>query len=138
MYIFASGPSCSFLCCLSIWFFCYDSYVPIFFLQKGFASLTSGWWYEVVHSSPTCWQNLFRCFGMSCFICIVWSCLCIFLVFLFSPVHSDLFPQVVSFVLILQLFFSSLKIFLRFGTVIAFLIVFVRNKLFLLDRNTYK
>ena len=48
--------------------------------------------------------NFFHCFGMSCYVCIVSSCLDIFFVFLPSPVLSDLFPQVVLCVLHVLLF----------------------------------
>ena len=43
----------------------------------------------------------FRCFGMSCFVCIVLPFVDISLVFLLSPGPSGLFPQVYSY------FFSS-------------------------------
>ena len=73
-------------------------------------------------SSHICWYNFcFRCFGMSYFVCIVWSYVSIFLIFLLSSGPSYLFTQVVSFVLIVLLcsflsehilaFFVCLRIF---------------------------
>ena len=39
---------------------------------------------------PASWKNFFRCFRMSCFLCIVLSCFDIFLVSFLSPVTSGL------------------------------------------------
>ena len=47
-----------------------------------------------------------RCFGMFCFVSIVWCCLDIFLVFLLSPVPSDWFPRVLLLVLLYELLFA--------------------------------
>ena len=44
----------------------------------------------------------FRCFGLSCFVCIVLSCLDIFLAPLLSPVPSDLFCRIVLLVVLLN------------------------------------
>ena len=50
----------------------------------------------------------FRCFGMSCFICIVLPFVGISLIFLLLPVVSGLFPQVVLlFFLVLPFPFCS-------------------------------
>ena len=68
----------------------------------------------------------FRYFGMSCFVCIVLSCLDIFLVFLLSPVPSDFFPWFVLFALIVMSLFSFRpNIFQRFSSVLSFFIVVV-------------
>ena len=47
------------------------------------------------HLLPLVGKISCSCFGMSCFVCIVSPFLDIFLLFLFSPVLSGLFPQVV-------------------------------------------
>ena len=81
-------------------------------------SLSSDCWCIFLHPPPTCRRNIFRCFGMSCFVCIVLSCLDIFLVFcqylliyflkryclfyllhcfLFSPQNTPPFSSVLSF-----------------------------------------
>ena len=93
-----------FPCCLSIRLFCYDLSVPIFCSK--IILLPS---HLVVGISSPILPLLariifFHRFGISCFICIVWSCLGIFLGFLLSPVSSDLSFQVVSFDLIVLLF----------------------------------
>ena len=51
-------------------------------------------------------RNFFRCFGMSFFLCIVLSCLDIFLDFFLLPVTSGLFPHVVLIVLLIALLSS--------------------------------
>ena len=48
-------------------------------------------------------RSIFLCFGMSCFVWIVWPCLGIFLVFFLSSVPSDVCPRVVLFVLLVVL-----------------------------------
>ena len=121
MYIFALGPysticnsfpmllfhSAFLLCSLS----CY------ILLQNCFASLASDWWYVfAVFPFLTC-RILFRCFGMSCFVCIFWSYLGIFFVFLLSPQPSDLSLRVISYCVAFSslsqhlIFFFSLIIF---------------------------
>ena len=62
----------------------------------------------------------FRCFGMSCFVCIVWSYLCIFLVFVLSTVPSDLSFRILSFALIVLLCSFRPNIFPRFSSVSIF------------------
>ena len=47
------------------------------------------------HSHPIVDRISFRCFGMSCFICIALPFVDISLIFLLWPVFSGLFPQVV-------------------------------------------
>ena len=54
-------------------------------LQNYFVSFASGFWNVFSLHSPTWKKNFIRCFERSCFICIVWSCFGIFLVFLLSP-----------------------------------------------------
>ena len=66
----------------------------------------------------------FRCFRMSCLVCIIIFSLSIFLVYLLSPVPSGLFPRVVSFVLIVVLLFSVLpNLFQLSFPVLSFLLV---------------
>ena len=48
------------------------------------------------HLLPVVDRIFFRCFRMSCFVCIVLPFVDISLIFLLSPVLSGLFPQVVS------------------------------------------
>ena len=77
--------------------FCYDLSVPIF-CSKIFLPLSNP---VVIMFSPILvlfGKIFFRCFGTSCFVDIVWSCLGIFLVFLLS---------LVFLVCLLLLFFSS-------------------------------
>ena len=64
----------------SFFFFCYDLSVPIFLLKNLFSSLS----HPVVGMAspilPLLVGRIFCCcFGTSCFVCIVWSCLGIFL-----------------------------------------------------------
>ena len=66
-------------------------------------------WYLVVcmfscHSLPIVDRIFFRCFGKSCFVCIVLPFVDISLIFLLSPAPSGLFPQVVL------LFFNVLPV----------------------------
>ena len=74
-------------------------------LQNYFGSFQSGYCYVFVHSPPTSGWIFCRCFGRSCFVGIVWSCLRIFSVFFLSPVHSD-FLRVVLFALFVVLLFA--------------------------------
>ena len=96
-------------CCLSIWLRTH------ILLQNCFVSFSS-----VVDMSSCVLLQLagriffFHCFGMSCFVCIILSCLDIFLVFLLSPVPSDLFPRVVLLFLLGLLFFFSSQHVSRF------------------------
>ena len=63
---------------------------------------------------------------MSCFVCIVFSCLDIFLVFLLSLVPPYSFLRVVLFVLVVMLLLSFRpNIFQRIFSVLAFLLVVV-------------
>ena len=108
--IFAFGPSLifsSFLpLLLSFRILCYFLYVPIFN-----AKIVLFPFYSVV---VMCWciqpllaGNFFCCyFGMSYFVCVVLSCLGIFLVFLLLPVTSDLFPPVILLVFLAVMLFS--------------------------------
>ena len=60
------------------------------------------------HALPIVNRIFFRCFGMSCFVCIVLPFVDISLVSLLSPELSCLFPQVVLlFFLVLSFPFSS-------------------------------
>ena len=73
----------------------------------------------------------FRCFGISCFVCIVLSSLGIFLAFILSPVLSDLFPHVVYFNCLAFLFLSqNIPAFysvLAFNSVLLFVELCVNN-----------
>ena len=112
MCIFAFGPSLS----------PSDSFVILFihlvfllcslgchiFVQNCTVSLASTYWYVFVSSPPhththVC-RSSFRCFGMSYFVCIVLPFVDISLVFLLSPVLSDLFPQVIKLFFLCCLF----------------------------------
>ena len=93
--------------CLAIWFFFNDLFVPYFV-----AFLASGCWYIL----PLLARKLFfRCFGMSCFVSAVSSYVGIFLVFL-SPVSSDLYLRVESFVQIVLHCSFCFTFFLCFNT----------------------
>ena len=60
------------------------------------------------HALPNVDKIFFRCFGMSCFVCIILPFVDISLVFLLSQEPSGLFPQVVLlFFLVLSFPFSS-------------------------------
>ena len=52
-------------------------------------------------------EFFFRCFGKSCFVCIIWSCLDILFVFLLSPLPSAIFPRIVCFNCCVAFSFSS-------------------------------
>ena len=103
-----------FLCCLSIRLFCYVLMINIF--------CSKILWFLCHTVVGMCLRNLpqfagrmfFRCFRMSCFVCIVLHCLSIFLVFPLSPVPSGLFTRVVLSVLLVLLFPFCLNIFLHF------------------------
>ena len=81
------------------------------------------------HSLPIVGRIFFRCFGMSCFVCIALPFVVISLIFLLWPVFSGLFPQVVP------LFSPMLPVpssrlfqrlsFLLFGLVFVFLKIFI-------------
>ena len=74
---------------------------------------------------PVVNRIFFRCFGVSCFVCIVLPFVAISLIFLLSPVLSGLFPQVLLlFLLVLPFPFCS-YIFQRFSFVLSFWPVFV-------------
>ena len=104
MCISPLGPSSSPFSTLVILFihssFCYV-FLDARFSSKNVRSL----WRPVVgmllcHALPIGGRIFFRCFGMSCFVCIVLPFVDISLISLLSPELSGLFPQVV------QLFFS--------------------------------
>ena len=74
---------------------------------------------------PVVDRIFFRCFEMSSFVCIVLSFVDISLIFLLSPVFSDLFPKVVLlFFFVLPFPFCS-YIFLRLSFVLSFWPVFI-------------
>ena len=87
----------------SLWF------LVAIFSSKNFRSL----WRPVVgmflhHALPVVGRIFFRCFGMSCFVCIVLPFVNISLISLLSPELSGLFPQVVLlFFLVLSFPFCS-------------------------------
>ena len=108
-----------FSCCLSIWHFCYDpSYVHI--LCSKIVCLTCIRLLDCLRT----FSPYFRCFGRFCFVCIVWFCFGIFLVFLLLLVPSDSSLRVVSFVLIVLLFPLCRNIS-YFSSVLSSLLVFV-------------
>ena len=92
-------------------------------LKNCFASLEYGCGYVCEPFLPTCWKNFFRCCEITCFVCIVWSYLCIFLVFLLSPLPSDLSLWVLSIVLMVLRCSFRPNIFSRFSSVLIFLFV---------------
>ena len=113
----------SFLWCLSIRHVCYDLYFPIFCSK--IILLPS---HSVVGMSSNLLPLLaarifFRCFGVSCFVCIVRSYLGIILVFILSPEPSDSSLRVVLFVLIMFLSSFCPNIFSHFSSVLTFLLV---------------
>ena len=61
------------------------------------------------HILPVVDRIFFRCFGMSCFVCIVLPFLDISLIFLISPVLSSLFPQVYWYFFLCSLFYVLFK-----------------------------
>ena len=87
-------------------------------LQNCCVSLALGCW---CHLPQHVSRIFFRCFGMSCFVCVALSFVDIFVIFLFSPVLSALFPQVVLLFFLVLLFslfgpscFSVSPLFYRF------------------------
>ena len=80
-----------------------------FMLLIHFSYFAFGFGYVLAPFPLLAGKIFFYCFGMSCFVCIVWSCLSIFLVFLLSPVSSDLSLRVETFVLIVLLCFFSFQ-----------------------------
>ena len=66
---------------------------------------------------------IFRCFEMSCFVCIVLSCLDTFFVFHLLPVPSDLFPRVFLFFVVF--FFTCVAFFFLFQQTPAFFVCFI-------------
>ena len=98
----------------SAFFFYYDLSVPIF-CTKIFMPLSR----PVIGMSSFILflladRMFFRCFQMSYFVCIIWFCLGIFLVFPLWLIPSNLSLRVVSFVLIVLLFSSSEHLFMFF------------------------
>ena len=90
-------------------------------LQNCFPPVAFGCGYVFRTLFPLLASRIFlRSFEMSCFVYIVWSYLCISLVFLLSLVLSDLSVQVVAFVLLG--FFCSFRpnIFSRFSCLSIF------------------
>ena len=89
---------------------------------KLFFFFPSGFWY---HLPLLIGRIFFRCFGTSCFVCIVLSILAISLIFVLSPVIFGLFPRVLlSFFLVLFFPFRP-KMFQCIFFVSSFLPVFV-------------
>ena len=90
--------------CLSIQHFRYVSLVAIFYskIVRFLLYLVVGMF--LCNSLPIVDKIFFRCFGMSCFVCIVLLFIDISLVFLLWPVLSGLFSQV------MLLFFPMLPV----------------------------
>ena len=102
----SSSPCTFFPCCLSSRISCYLLSVPIFCSKIVLLPLhpVIGMYSCIL---PRLAGRIFiRSFGMSCFVCIVWSCQDIFSVSLLMPVPSDLLLRVVFFNCV-TLFFSS-------------------------------
>ena len=102
MCISAFGPSSSSSSSLAISFI-HSAFLLCFFgchifVQNRSVSLVVGMF--LCHGLPIVDRIFFRCFGMSCFVCIVLPFVDISLVFLLSLEPSGLFPQVA------RLFFS--------------------------------
>ena len=98
------------------------SYLRSYILPKiCFASLTSGYWSVFAHSYPFTGRFLFfRCFGMPCFLFLLFYPISIFfLVFLLSPAPSALFLWVVSSVLLVLLFPFSPYMFQHSASVLS-------------------
>ena len=76
----------------------------------------------------------FRCFRMSFSVCIVWSCLGFFLVFLLLLVPSYLSGRVVSFVLIALLFSLRSSIFWDFSSALEFCLL---SKIYLCFQSNF-
>ena len=110
-----------FPCYLFILLFCYVLLVAIFCSKIVLFPCHS-----VVNISssilPYLLVEFFHCFGKFYFVCIVLSCLDIFLVCLLSPKTSGLFPRVVCYTC--AAFFCP-NIFQRFSSVSSFLLVVV-------------
>ena len=68
-------------------------------------------------------EYFFRCFQISCFVNIVLFSFNIILIFLFLPVPSYLFPRVVSYVLIVLVFYFCFNILTRFFVLVFFIVV---------------
>ena len=111
-------------CCLSIRLYCYGLLVAI-----SYSKITQLLLHPVVgmfsrHLPQLVGRIFFRCFGMSCFVCIVLPFLDIFLIFHLSPVLSGLFPLVVISSCVVFSFLSqhvpAFFLFLK-----SFLLVFV-------------
>ena len=94
-----------FLCCLSVRLFCYVLFVPYFVPKLLFHGYPIVDICLCIHSVLA--DNIFFVgFGMSCFVCIVLPSFYIFFVFLLLPVPSGLFPQLVLFILLVELFLN--------------------------------
>ena len=98
-----------FSCFLSIRLLCYVLFLPIFC-----SNIVLFPCHPTVGMSSCILPLLGRifccCFGMSYFFCTVLSCFDIFLVFLFSPLPSDLFPQIFVCFICVAFFFPSTHI----------------------------
>ena len=88
--------------------------------QNSLVSLTSGCWYVFVSSPRLVGKISFRCFGMSCFACIVLPFVDVCLIFLLSPVLSDLFLHVVLLFFLVLPFLFCPYMWQRFSFVFSF------------------
>ena len=77
------------------------------------------------HSLLIVGKIFFRCFGMSCFVCIVLPFVDISLIFLLSPVLSSLFPQVVLLFFPMFPVPTSPRLFQRLSFLLFGLVYFV-------------
>ena len=110
MCIFAFGPSSS-PCNSFVILFIHLAF-SLWFLVAIFQSKIVRFLLHLVvgifpcHLFPVVDRIFFRCFGKSCFVCIVLRFVDISLIFLLSPVLSGLFPQVVLLFFLLVLLFA--------------------------------
>ena len=121
----SSSPSNSFAILLIDSAFCYVLLVSIFNskIVQVLLHLVVGMF--LCHIPQLVARFFVRCFGISCFVCIVLPFVDIFLIFLLFPVFSGLFPQFVLLFFVVLLFLFYTKMFQRFSFVLSFLHVSV-------------
>ena len=136
MCISVLGPSSSPSSSLVI-LFIHSAFLLCFLVAIFSSKIVRFLWHPVVGmfsclSLPIVDRMYFRCFWKSCFVCIVLPFVDVSLIFLLSPAHSGLYPQVVLlFFLVLPVpicssLFQHLSYFLSFWLVF---VVFLENLL---------
>ena len=105
IYISVLGPSSSLSSSLVI-LFIHSAFSLCFFVAIFSSKIVRFLCHLVIgmfscHSLPIVDKIFFRCFGKSCFVCIVLIFVDISLIFILSPALSGLLPQVVLFFLVL-------------------------------------